>query len=237
MQRRNFLKIAGATGAVIAVDPSTIGHTLFAKDGSLFESYAKVQLVDENGEPLKIGQLETGKNYVFNYPHAGTSCLLVNLPEATSQEVELADEFGNKYIWKGGVGAKRTVVAYSGICPHQLTHINKHESFITYRQKGQRFEGNVVCDGHTSVYDPKKGCKVVSGKSPAPFASIVLEVGDDDTLWAVGVLGKDKFHEFFRSFRRELKEQFGSKRKAKAKVSIAAETVPMKAYTQDVIIL
>lgn len=237
MQRRNFLKITGATGVAIAVNPSMIGQTLFAKDGALFKRYARVQLVDEKGDPLTIGQLEVGKNYVFNYPHAGTSCLLVNLPEATAQEVELADDFGNAYVWKGGVGAKRTVVAYSGICPHQLTHINKHESFITYRQKGQRFEGNIVCDGHTSVYDPAKGCKVISGKSPAAFASIVLEVGDDDSLWAVGVLGKEKFHAFFRSFRRELKEQFGSKRKAKAKVSVAVKTMPMHEYTQDVIIL
>jgi hypothetical protein len=67
------------------------------------------------------------------------------------------------------------------------------------------------------------------------MAAIVLEVGSDDTLWAVGVLGKDKFHEFFRSFRRELKEQFGSKRKAKAKVAMSAKTVPMEEYSRDVI--
>lgn len=235
MERRNFLKVVGATGAVIAIDPSTIGHTLFADDGSLYESYAKVQLVSADGKPMTADDLKAGENYVFNYPYAGTSCLLLNLPEATSKDVKLKDEFGNEYIWKGGVGSKGTVVAYSGICPHQLTHINKDDSFITYRNKGERFEGHVVCDGHTSVYDPSKGCKVTKGKAAMPMASIVLEVDGDNTLWAVGVLGKDKFHEFFRSFRRELKEQFGSKRRAKKKVIESAQTVAMKDYTRDII--
>lgn len=235
MQRRNFLKIVGATGAVIAVDPSTIGNTLFAKDGSLYKRYARVQLVDRSGTPLTTEKLKIGENYVFNYPFAGTSCLLVELPEKTASDVELKDEYGNMYVWKGGVGAKGTIVAYCGICPHQLTHINKDESFITYRNPGERFEGNIVCDGHTSVYETDHGCRVKSGKAPQPLAAIVLEVGSDDTLWAVGVLGRDKFHEFFRSFRRELKEQFGSKRRAKAKVASTAEMVPMKEYSREVI--
>jgi arsenite oxidase small subunit len=237
MERRTFLKVVGATGAVIAIDPSRIGHTLFAADGSLYKSYAKVQLVDGNGKPLKVDDLKTGENYVFNYPYAGTSCLLVNLPEPTAKDVELKDEYGNEYLWKGGVGSKGTVVAYSGICPHQLTHINKNDSFITYRNPGERFEGNIVCDAHTSVYECSRGCRVKSGPAPQPLASIVLEVGSDGTLWAVGVLGKDRFHEFFKDFRRELKEQFGSKRKAQAKVSVAAKTVPMREYSRDVIIL
>lgn len=235
MVRRNFLKVIGATGALIAIDPSRIGQTLFADDGLLYKSYAKVQLVKENGEPLTTDDLKAGENYVFNYPFAGTSCLLLNLPETTAKDVSLKDEFGNKYVWKGGVGSKGTIVAYSGICPHQLTHINKAESFITYRNKGERFEGNVVCDGHTSVYECERGCRVKSGPSPEPLAAIILEVGDDNTLWAVGVLGKDKFHEFFRSFRRELKEQFGSKRRAKKKVLESAQTVAMKDYTRDII--
>lgn len=237
MRRRNFLKVVGATGAVIAIDPASIGHTLLAEDGSLYKSYAKVQLLKENGEALTTDDLKVGENYVFNYPFAGTSCILVNLPKKTATDVTLKDEFGNTYLWKGGVGSEGTIVAYSGICPHQLTHINKKESFITYRNKGERFEGHIVCDGHTSVYEPGHGCRVKQGKAPMPMASIVLEVGEDNTLWAVGVLGKDKFHEFFRSFRRELKEQFGSKRKAKAKVVETAETMPMREYSRDVIML
>lgn len=237
MERRSFLKIVGATGAVVAVDPSSIGQTLFAEDGTLYKSYAKVQLVDKTGAPITVEKLKSGENYVFNYPYAGTSCLLVNLPKPTAKEVKLKDEFGVEYLWKGGVGKQGTVVAYSGICPHQLTHINKNDSFITYRNPGERFEGDIVCDGHTSVYGAKEGCRVLSGPAPQPMAAIVLEVDDQDALWAVGVLGKDKFHEFFGSFRRELKEQFGSKRRAQGKVSVTAQTVPMREYTRDIVIL
>ncbi|WP_345985158.1 Rieske 2Fe-2S domain-containing protein [Sulfurimonas sp. HSL-1656] len=235
MERRNFLKVVGATGAVIAIDPSTIGQTLMAKDGSLYKRYARVQLVDNSGAPLKADALKTGENYVFNYPYAGTSCLLVKMPKPAAKDVTLTDEFGNEYIWKGGVGSGGTIVAFSGICPHQLTHINKNDSFITFRNPGERFEGDIVCDGHTSVYDTGNGCRVKEGKAPQPLAAIVLEVGSDNTLWAVGVLGKDKFHEFFQSFRRELKEQFGSKRQAKAKVGEHAVTVPMRDYTRDIV--
>ena len=235
MERRNFLKIVGVAGGVIAVDPSSIGQTLFAADGTLYKSYAKVQLVGADGTPITAGALKTGENYVFNYPYVGTSCILVNLPETTARDVTLKDEFGNTYVWKGGVGAKGTVVAYSGICPHQLTHINKNDSFITYRDPGERFAGDIVCDGHTSVFEPGSGCRVKSGPAPQPLAAIVLEVGDDGTLWAVGVLGKDKFHAFFKDFRRELKEQFGSRNNAKAKVAMTARTVPMRDYCRDVI--
>ena len=237
MERRSFLKVVGATGTVIAIDPSSIGQTLFAADGTLYKSYAKVQLVDPTGAPITVAKLKTGENFVFNYPYVGTSCILVNLPNKTARDVTLKDEFGNEYIWKGGVGTQGTVVAYCGICPHQLTHINKNDSFITYRNPGERFEGDIVCDGHTSVYEPGHGCRVKSGPAPQPLASIVLEVGDDNSLWAVGVLGKDKFHEFFSDFRRELKEQFGSKRRAQGKVSVTAQTLPMREYTRDVIIL
>ena len=110
MERRNFLKVVGATGTVIAIDPSSIGRTLFAEDGSLYESYAKVQLVDRDGNPITTDGLKVGENYVFNYPYGGTSCLLVNLPEKTAKDVKLKDEYGVEYIWKGGVGSEGTEV-------------------------------------------------------------------------------------------------------------------------------
>ena len=235
MKRRSFLKVVSATGMMIAMNPSSISQVLMADDGRLYKSYARVQLLNDEGLPLTEAMLEASENYVFNYPYAGTTTLLINLPNESAKDVSLKDEFGQKYVWKGGVGSRRTIVAYSGICPHQLTHINKNDSFISYRKKGERFEGHVVCDGHTSVYDPKHGCKVMKGKAAQPMASIVLEVGDDNTLYAVGVLGPDKYHEFFKSFRRELKEQFGSKRNAKKEVESTAVAMRLSAYTQEVI--
>ena len=235
MHRRNFLKVLGAGATVVAVNPSLIEQTLYADNGSLYKSYAPARLLHKNGDPVTIADLQTEQNYVFNYPFVGSPCILVNLPNKTAKDVTLTNEFGIEYLWKGGVGKKHTVVAYSGICPHQLTHINKQESFITYRKKGERFSGNIVCDGHTTVYDPSKGCKVLHGKAEQPFASIVLEEDADGSLLAVGVLGSDKFHDFFKNFRREFKYQFGGKRRAKKKVTSKVTVMLMSDYSEEII--
>ncbi|WP_151901239.1 Rieske 2Fe-2S domain-containing protein [Sulfurimonas hydrogeniphila] len=246
MLRRDFLKVVGGVG-VVAVAPSLIEGRLYAEDGTLYTSYKKVQLSDAEGKPLLASQLDKEVNYVFNYPYAGTSCMLIALPHPTEKNVKLTSEDGVQYIWKGGVGKERNIVAFSSICPHQLTHINKSDTFISYLKTGGKTMGCtksmpchdkgevIVCGSHLSVYDPKKGAKVLGGPAPQPLASIVLEHHDDDTLWAVGVLGPDKFHEFFRAFKPELKEQYGGKRKAKKLVKDKAPTVTLAEFTKDII--
>jgi len=239
MQRRDFLKVL-ATGSAIAVYPSMVGGKLYAEDGTLFTSYGKVQLVDEEGNPLLASKLEKEKNYVFNYPHVATTCILVAMNTPAEKKIALKDEDGVEYIWNGAVGKENNIVAYSAICPHQLTHINKEDTFISYLAEGGKTmackeSGVIVCGSHLSAYDPHKGCKVMAGPAPQPLASIVLEHHDDDTIWAVAVLGNDKFHQFFSAFKPELKEQFGGKRKAKKKVKESATTMALNDYTKDVI--
>jgi len=57
MQRRNFLKILG-TGAIIAINPSLINGVLKAQDGTLFMTYNKIKLLDEQGNALKASSLK-----------------------------------------------------------------------------------------------------------------------------------------------------------------------------------
>jgi len=239
MQRRDFLKVL-ATGSVIAIYPSMIDGTLHADDGTLFETYEKVQLVDEEGNPILASTLEKEKNYVFNYPHVATTCILLALPRATDTKVTLKDEDGTEYIWNGGVGKEKNIVAYSGICPHQLTHVNKSDTFISYLGTGKKTmackqDNVIVCGSHLSAYDPQKGCKVIAGPAPQPLASVVLEHHEDDTLWAVAILGNDKFQQFFKAFKPELKEQFGGKRKAKKMLKNTTTTLALADYTKEVI--
>lgn len=241
MHRRDFLRVVGTGAAVVAVYPSMIGgQTLYADDGQLYKAYEKVQLVDGDGNPIKASSLEKEKTYVFNYPYAAVPCFLINLPEKAENEVSLKSEDGVEYIWSGAVGKERSIVAYTAICPHQLTHINKVDSFISYVPKAAKTmaytEGGViVCASHLSAFDPKRGAVNLSGPAPQPLASIVLEHAKDDTLWAVAVLGQDKFHEYFKSFRSELKEQWGSTREAKKLVSFSVPTVAISEYTKEVI--
>ncbi|QOP40749.1 Rieske 2Fe-2S domain-containing protein [Sulfurimonas marina] len=239
MQRREFFKVVAGVGAVI-VAPSLITTDLRADDGRLYKTYNKVQLVDAKGNPILASKLLEEENYIFNYPYVGVSSFLIALPEKTETDVTLKSESGEEYIWKGGIGKKGNIVAYSSICSHQMTHVHKNESFISYQKKGQKTmackqTGVMVCGSHLSAYDANKGCKVISGPAPQPLASIVLEHHDDDTLWAVGVLGSDKFHEFFKAFKSELKEQYGGARKAKKKVKETAQVVTLAEFTKDII--
>ncbi|MFT5659844.1 MAG: arsenite oxidase small subunit [Sulfurimonas sp.] len=245
MERRNFLKVVGATGAMIAVSPSTITGKLYASDGAAFQAFEKVQLMDGAGAPLKASALKKEVNYVFNYPHASTPSILLDLPAPTNKDVKLTSADGEEYIWKGGVGSKGTIVAYSAICAHQMAHPTPEDSFLQYCKKGQETMayapedgskgGIMVCSSHLAAYDVGSGCKVLGGPAEQPLASIIIEVAADDTLWASAVLGGDKFHEYFKVFKPELKKYYGGKRKGKKKVEGSAKTVAMNEYTKEMI--
>ncbi len=240
MDRRNFLKVAGTTGILIAVSPSTIGTRLYANDGTLYSAYEKVQLVDASGAAIKASALKKETNYIFNYPYKSTPSLLLNLEDAVQKDVKLQAEDGQEYLWKSGVGPQKTIVAYSAICSHQLAHPTPNDSFLQYVQKDKKtmaYEtgGVIVCSSHLSSFDAKGGAKRLSGPAAQPLASIVLEVAQDDTIWAVGVLGPDKFHEYFETFKPEFKLFYGGKREAKELVKISAPTVTLNEYTKEII--
>lgn len=241
MDRRNFLKIAGVSGAVIAVSPSTITGQLRADDGTLFQAYEKVQLVDADGNPLKASTLKKETNYIFNYPFVGTPSILLDLGEETAKNVKLKSEDGEEYIWKGGIGSKGSIVAYSAICSHQLAHPTPDDSFLQYLERGKttmacaQKGGVIVCSSHLSAFDTKKGCKQISGPAEQALAAIIIEIDADDTLWASAVLGPDKFHDYFKRYKPEMKKFYGGKRKAKKRVKGDVTTVTLNEYTKEII--
>lgn len=240
MDRRNFLKVVGTTGVLVAVSPATITGRLYASDGTLYTAYERVQLVDAAGAPIKASALKKETNYVFNYPYRSTPALLLNLEDATQKNVKLTSEDGQEYIWKSGVGASSSIVSYSAICSHQLAHPTPDDSFIQYVRKDQKTMayksgGVIVCSSHLSAFDAKKGADRLSGPAAQPLASIVLEVASDDTIWAVGVLGPDKFHDYFSAFKPEFKMYYDNKRAAKKLVKISAPTVTLNEYTKEII--
>jgi Rieske Fe-S protein len=241
MERRSFLKISASTAAVVAVSPSLIAETLKTEDGkALFKAYEKVQLKDKDGNPLKASALAKEEAYIFNYPHAATPALLVDLATPTQKEVKLKAEDGTEYIYTGGHGAKGTIVAYSAICPHSLTHPQKSMSMFKYvDEKGKTMSydkgGVFVCTSHLSAFEPKEGGKVVGGPAPQALPAIVLEIDKDDNIWAVAVLGPDKFQDFFSAFKQDLKKEYGRKG-AKKLVNEEAKAVKLNNFTASVII-
>jgi len=229
---------AGAT--IVAVNPSLIRGNLYADDGRLYTAYEKAQIVDASGNPIKVSALEKEVTYIFNYPYASTPCMLINLPEPTQQDITLKSEMGEEYIWKSGVGKERTVVAYSAICAHQLTHPTPNDSFIKYVPKSKptmayKKSGIIVCSSHMSAYDGGAGAKVLAGAASQPLAAVMLEVAADETIWAVGVLGSDKFQDYFRAFKPEFKEFYSGIAQAKQLVSISAKTVKLTEYSKEII--
>lgn len=240
MERRDFLKITGTSAAAIAIAPSLITTELRADNGNLFKTYEKVQLKDADGNPLKASALVEEETYVFNYPHVATPALLVNLKTPTAQEVKLTAADGTEYIYKGGHGAKGTIVAYSAICPHQLTHPQPEMSMFFYaKEEGKTLAydkgGVIVCTSHLSAFEPKEGGKRVGGPANQGLASIVLEIDAEDNLWAVAVLGPDKFQDYFDAFKKEFKKFYGNKRKAKRLVQQEAKVQPLTNFSQSVI--
>jgi Rieske Fe-S protein len=147
MERRNFLKVVGATGAMIAVSPSTITGRLYAAEGAVMQAYEKVQLMDASGNPIKASALTKEENYVFNYPFVSTPAILLHLPEATNKDVQLTSANGENYVWKGGAGKGHNIVAYSAICAHQMAHPTPDDSFLQYCKKGQETMAYAPADG------------------------------------------------------------------------------------------
>ena len=239
MERRNFLRLSATSAMAVAITPSLITQKLYAEDGSLFQTFEKVQLKDAEGNPLKSKALVAEENYVFMYPYAGTHAIIVDLHAPTEKDIKLKAEDGTEYVYKGGAGAKGTLVAFSAICAHQLTHPTPKMTMFQYvptTGKTLAYEkpGVFVCSSHLAAYDPKQGGKVVGGPANQGLASIILEIDADDNIWAVAVLGPVKFQEFFDAFKQDLKEVYG-RRGAKKLTKDEVKVQPLKNFTAELI--
>ena len=203
MERREFLRWCAASAAAGAGAASS---ALGADAAPTL--YHRAKLVAPNGTPLKAAALPAERNFVFHYPFTATPCFLLNLGRPAQASARLATADRRSYEWKGGVGANRSVVAYSAICAHQLAYPTKEISFISYRsEKSARNKlGQVIhCCAEHSQYDPADGARVLAGPAPQPLAAILLEHDvRSDELHAVGTLGGEMFNQFFAKYEMKL---------------------------------
>jgi Rieske Fe-S protein len=212
MERRDFIKLCAASAA--------LASPALAADARP-KLYSRARLVDAQGAPLRAKAVPANENLIFHYPFAATPCFLLNLGKPASAAVVLKTADNASYEWKGGVGAQRSIVAYSAICTHKLTYPTRDISFISYRtEKSARnkFASVIHCCSEHSQYDPAAGGKVLAGPAPQPLAAILLEhdAGSDE-IYAVGTLGGEMFNEFFAKYEFRLAmEHGGSARNAVA---------------------
>lgn len=233
MDRRSFIKVCAAAATMAGIEARYMG-TLRAET----RTYQRARLVDGAGNPVKAGNLSAAEAYIFHYPYRGTPCFLVRLPGEAGKDVSLDTEAAGSYQWPGGVGPGGSVVAYSAICAHQLAYPSKSGSAIRYaatKSEAAGRSGVIVCCAHNSVYDPAHGARVLRGQATEPLAAVALEHDPvSDELFAVGMMGAEKFDEFFRAYKRELIEAYGpgvSRQESTEQV----EVVPLSAYAGSTI--
>src|SRR5262245_9992152 len=226
MERRGFIKLCAATAA-------GLGVPAVAADAR-FRPYAKAKLIDEKGVPPRVGAIAPNRNLIFHYQYAATPCFRLTLGSAV-KPTQLKTEAGQAYEWSGGVGAARSVVAYSAICAHKLSYPPRDISFISYRtEKSARNRiANVIhCCSEHSQYDPAEGARVVAGPAPQPLAAIVLEHDSrTDEVLAIGTLRGEKFDEFFDKYAFRPQLEHGAA--ARANVSGACVVQELENYCRQ----
>ena len=196
MERRDFLKACAASAAASSVPAIAADSTP--------HMYSRARLLDENGRPILAKAIPANRNLIFHYPYETTPCFLLNLGRPVRANARLKTADNRAYEWKGGVGAGRSIVAYSAICAHRLSYPTKDISFISFRPEkspANKHAAVIHCCSEHSQYDPAEGAKVVAGPAPQPLAAILLEHdAKTDQLYAVGTLGGEMFNEFFAKF-------------------------------------
>lgn len=227
--RRRFCGACASTAVLVTGLP----RLLHAAERTVTE-HARVALMASQSAPLRASELQQGVNYIFHYPYVCTPCFLLDLGRPLTESVELQTREDRPYTWKGGVGPNRSIVAFSGICSHRMTHPSPEASFISYHGSGRHApegRGVIHCCSENSVYDPAAGARVLSGPAPEPLAVVELEYDpDSDTLTAAGTTGGTMFEQFLASFGDRLALEYGHD--YERPVGEQAEVMTLEAYSR-----
>jgi Rieske Fe-S protein len=206
VDRRQFVKLCVGATALVASRPA-----LLAEAATGMRATGTTSLVDPKGRPLAADELTVGENFVFLYPYVTTPCFVIDLGKPANPVRDLKTADGTQYGWSGGVGPRRSIVAFSAICAHRMTYPTPTVSFIKYRHEEAnsaasgrmpaRRGGVIRCCSEGSEYDPADGARVLGGPAPQPLAAVELDYNEDGgTLTAVGIHGGDMFDRFFEEF-------------------------------------
>jgi arsenite oxidase small subunit len=148
LSRRDLL-VAGGAASAAAVAGTGVAESAVKKT-----SYPKLRVI-------ALNRLKKNRPIVFSYPLEGQGSMLLDLGHAVP----------------GGVGRKRSIVAYSLFCQHMGCPVE-------YQAKLREF----VCPCHQSRYDPERLGSIIQGVAMQPLPRIRLQV-KGGAVWAVGVDG------------------------------------------------
>lgn len=234
MDRREFVeRCALSTGGMVAA----VSNAAWAADARP-RAYGRVLLLDERGAPLKAIRLKPQTNYVFHYPFEATPVFLLDLGKP-AQATQLQTRDKQSYQWPGGIGPRRSLVAFSAICAHKLVYPTKELSFISFRKGAATnpqtpSKGNdlIHCCADHSQYDPARGAQVLSGPAEQPLCAVLIEHdAASDTLTATGTLGGELFDDFFKKYEMKLGLEVGPN--AKQAVARQATVLELERYCRN----
>lgn len=241
MKRRGFVKLCATAVAGISASPE-----LLARGHDVYQRFGRVALVDaDSKEPVRAANLDVGETYLFHYPFVSTPCFLIDLGKPVTTRDNLKTRDGDRYRWQGGAGPKHSVVAFSAICAHKMTHPAPSVSFINYRHDDTRFRnsqdeieqrpGVIYCCSEKSVYDPAHGGRVLGGPAPQPLAAIELVYeAADDVFYARATIGGHMFDSYFNEFHDRLVLQHG-RTDIDRTLKHSTELVRLSDYTQHAV--
>lgn len=109
----------------------------------------------------ELKRLKVNRPVSFDYPLKGQSSMLIDLGRAVP----------------GGVGRKKSIVAYSTLCQHMGCP-------VTYNKGLREF----VCPCHQTRYDPERLASIIQGVATRALPRVLLQVRNG-AVWAVGVDG------------------------------------------------
>ena len=227
LRRRDVMRqaacVAGAWAASGALPVVVAGEV---------QRHPRSLLVDVHGSPWSARQLKNGEAFLFNYPYTVSPVFLI----AFEQEVkpyELVTEDKQRYATPAGVGANKSIVAFSAICAHKLMYPTAAISFIGLRSGGRGEPAHVIhCCGDNSRYDPSQGARVIDGPAPQPLAAVLLEWdAGSDQLHAVGTRGGERFDAFFEKYAMKLEVETGSSRRKPSGATVVVQ--PAASYSKQ----
>jgi arsenite oxidase small subunit len=146
---RRELLLVGATGVAAA---ATAGAGV--AEAASAASYPKLRVI-------ALKKLKTNRPVTFSYPLKAQPSVLLDMGRAVP----------------GGVGPKKSIVAYSLFCQHMGCPVE-------YQAKIREF----VCPCHQSRYDPERLGSIIQGVAMLPLPRVLLKV-KNRAVWAVGMDG------------------------------------------------
>jgi arsenite oxidase small subunit len=139
---------AGVAGAAVAAGAEP------AVAAAKSAGYPRVKVV-------QLSKLKVNRAVTFEYPLRGQPNALVDFGHAVP----------------GGVGGKKSIVAYSTLCQHMGCP-------VAYDRSLREF----TCPCHQSHYDPERLASIIQGPATRALPRVLLQV-KGGAVWAVGVDG------------------------------------------------